>query len=645
MKRITKLFTLITISFLSPNIFSFSISQTPYGNIVKWKNLPIQYYLDPDGVDDISDGSDIEAMYDSFKDWEEIKCSDLSFKDMGVTTNTDILPIGGYTNGKNELVFIEDSKWKHGKYVLGITAPIYYYDGKIIEADIAFNGYLMQWSTKGDIYKADVKSVVIHEIGHLFGLGHVLGGYNPYNPPTMAPTADPFLQSRTLEEDDKKGACFLYPAGGVYKCSNDNDCPYVIDQNQNGEEYYTGKFTCKNGNCALGGVIPEKKKLGETCTNSGECKDPYFCQPVQGGKSYCSTNCDPQKQNCPSGFKCYPYSNASGGACLPDSGQTTKKNAGESCSSSYECITGLCFPNPDQSGMFCRIPCKKGGGECPSGEVCVTIGTSSNGACLKGGPQKKKTGEVCKNDNECESGICFGTDTWLCRESCNPKEQKCSIGYYCKDLGNGVGGCLPGTPPPPPKKDDGALCINNNECKSNLCYNLIGTGKYFCRTPCILSQPACPEGNVCISYEGSENGVCMPQKNGHGEGCESQNDCTSAICWEGKEGKYCTLNCINGQCEEGYLCQNGTFFGDICIKIEKILVDENIPDAFIGNDKFGQEVSQKKEEENGGGWCNFNINNKFSFFNFLIIFLFFIFSTIIKRNQYGKKKPHNCRKV
>ena len=64
------------------------------------------------------------------------------------------------SNHRNELVWISDSKWTFGQYVLGVTSPLTNYSGEITESDIAFNAYSQKWTTTGQISwnTQDVKS-------------------------------------------------------------------------------------------------------------------------------------------------------------------------------------------------------------------------------------------------------------------------------------------------------------------------------------------------------------------------------------------------------------------------------------------------------------------------------------------------------
>lgn len=576
---------------------AFSIALTPYNNVVRWATSNLTYYLDPEGAPDIKDGSDIAAIKASFDDWQAVDCSALTFQFLGNTSNKSVIPITGNTNGKNELVFITNSSWTFGQYVLGVTSPLYYYDGKIFEADIAFNGYLVSWTTKGDYWKVDVKSVAIHEIGHFFGLQHVLYGYDPNDPPTMAPAVDPNGKTATLHADDKAGACFLYPKSGYYTCTSDSQCPYVVDTYSNGDEYYSKKLTCKNGYCSgVSGVSPGSVDFGGTCNIASDCKSPNSCETLDSGIKVCTTTCDPFNDKCPDGYHCAKVYVSNKYLCTPGS---KKKAEGEPCSNSYECATSFCFSAPDGSGMTCRLACNKNSPSCPAGQACWAPSYSTVGACFPEDMvpvQKKSLGSVCSNDAECQSGLCFGEagSQPLCRKPCTVAAQDCYSGYYCADVGAGRGACLPGSPPPK-KKADGESCTSHEDCESNWCVTFIGTNLSYCRRACNLSDWLCPAGTTCVSYGSTEYGVCMPDvnKSKTGEACASGFECVTGICWQPQNGpSYCTQNCISGWCPQGMTCQDGGYFGMICVLPEGV-EPTGKPDG----------AQCTKNEDCASGWC------------------------------------------
>jgi hypothetical protein len=94
--------------------------------------------------------------------------------------------------------------------------------GEILEADIFFNSNF-SWSDSGEASRFDLESIAVHEVGHLFGLGHsalgetelqggrrrVLGKGAVMFPIAYLPGN---LDDRTLEEDDRAGLLDLYGA-------------------------------------------------------------------------------------------------------------------------------------------------------------------------------------------------------------------------------------------------------------------------------------------------------------------------------------------------------------------------------------------------------------------------------------------------
>lgn len=546
-----------------------------YNKLVRWTISTVPYHLNPAGSDDIGDGSDIQAIKESFNDWVTLPCSSLKINHLGAAGNTSLLT-GAQANGKNELHFVETSAWTYGKYVLGVTAPLYDYNGKIWESDIAFNGYLQSWSTTGGWGKTDVKAIAIHEIGHFFGIQHNLGGYSSSSPPTMGPSWDGTLKQRTLEQDDKNSFCFLYNNAN-YTCGTDADCPYVVGHKSNGQEYYTGKYVCSGGKCQLGsgsGTAGGTKGLGEKCSTNQDCKSPYFCQPVWGQGSMCSQVCNPSSStSCPSGFVCVPYEGQNSGACIP--GGPTTKSDGAACEASSECKSGYCGTNPVDGSLECRQTCTVGeAGHCTKSQVCVPShgSASSAGACWgvdDVGAVNRADTDGCDFDWQCKSGRCVldqASGEQFCRAACSPAHPSCAAGTWCVELSPQVGACIPGSPPPPPEKlADGAICATNEECKSGVCAKPAGGTRTVCVTPCALADDTCPDGQVCVGSGDAVWGACLPAALPTGAPCEGPQDCSSGLCLDSGSGSVCVQACSEGGiCPCATTCQFAVG-GDVCV--------------------------------------------------------------------------------
>lgn len=525
--------------------------------VVRWKKNPVPYVLHPACSGDLPTTACLDEVRKSFAAWVGPTCSYLQFSDAGFSSNLKLTSVGYNENGKNEFAWIENSAWTYGKYVLGVTSPLYYTSGKdtgvIIEADIAMNGYLQTWSMSGKNYSTDVMNVAVHEIGHFFGLQHNLYP-NKNKPETMAPTADPFMGSRTPEQDDLDGLCFLYPKSGAFACQSNAQCPKVVDDGPSGE-IYVGQIPCQNNVCAGAPTTVPKGggKLGDTCGSDADCDTPTFCQPLSGSSAVCSQDCNPsQSGSCPSGFGCVAYQGSTTkGACIAGAGggggTTGTKSVGETCSSSSECKTQLCV----QSGgkTTCEVPCTANA-QCPSGQTCQLFSGKSYGACAVppsgGGTDKLPDGAGCTASSQCQSGLCVGSgSTGTCVADCSNKP--CPTGNACMPLSSGKGGCFPTG-----DAKLGESCGKNLDCQSGMCAP--ADGKYICSQSC-SSSAGCPSGFACYDIGGT--GACLPaeQKKGVGEGCQSSSDCVTGLCVGGDSGATCSQPCTtDAQCGKGAAC-------------------------------------------------------------------------------------------
>ena len=540
------------------NAQAYSINMTEAGFIIRWPKSTLHFYINPVGSDNVSDGSDVAAIRQSFDEWEQIGCSKLAFNDMGDTSTKKVLANGADPNGKNELIWVEDTSWQFGQWVLGVTTPLTYNNGQIVEADIGFNGRQVTWSTSHQFGKGHIKSVAIHEIGHFFGQQHNLQ-YNQNDPPTMAPSVDPYGKSGSLHQDDLLAPCFLYPAGNQgFTCNNDSECPYVVDRNSNDQEFYSAKLVCQNSKCVFGtGGGGTQKTLGEACTSEQDCAGSLFCQPLGDGTAYCSQLCTPAQADCPGGFDCAPYQSGNGGACIP-TGDQPLKPVGEFCNAHSECQSGVCYPNG--SGTWqCRTSCDNDT-QCDGSEGCFHAPGFPKGACLPTSDipvSKVPNGDPCNSDDDCDSAICvpnIGTaGPFLCRSACDLMVG-CGGGFVCVDVHPTAGpSCMPESSVP--TLDNGAACATDGECSSEICD--AGT----CVPSCNIISPNCATGQVCQRREkDGVSGSCVPPGPiGLGQSCGGDAACASRFCegLSGGDGMLCLTPCLpggDGECGDTRVC-------------------------------------------------------------------------------------------
>lgn len=396
MKRIA--FAILVSTLAAPTLVepaqAFSVRLSNGTMPAQWATPHIEYWLQMIGSDNLTPEESQDAIYASFQAWVDVSCSALTFEQLGDVSSSNVTMLTGkQPNGKNELVFIEDESWTLGKYVLGVTAPIDNQDGFIFEADIAFNGYLQNWTVSGK-GGTDLMSVAVHEIGHMFGLQHNLGPYSWQQPPTMAPNVAPNNKSRTLETDDEWAACYLYPADGEWPCQDDDMCPRIVARDANGDEEYVGRFVCGAESQLCDEVefqVTGISGLGEECTGDAMCVDGLYCQNWQDS-GVCTGYCETANSTCPEGFICEPFqSYPQYGACLPEDGQIAAPGQGVGgCTTSAVCADGeVCVPTPTGEKKACTTVCDAGNDAgCPEGWGCWLY------------------------SEEKDNGVCFPYDTW-----------------------------------------------------------------------------------------------------------------------------------------------------------------------------------------------------------------------------------------
>lgn len=365
---------------------SFSVRLVSVSPVVveRWDDTPIPYYLQLVGSDDVGAGA-LTAVRAAFATWAAVDCADLTFQEFGDAPDpTTNIGAGGRPNGKNEVHWVEDDSWRFGAYVLGVTAPIIAPDGRLLEADIAFNGLQVQWTVSGN-GGSDLQSVALHEIGHFIGLQHNLGPFFHDDQPVMAPYIAGGIVGRTLTADDRQAACFLYPRE-PYTCVDDLDCPLLLSQTFESDDFYSGRLRCDEGACSrLERYVPAAVGRGERCHRPEECRPGLSCHPYADG-GVCTHACDPRADACEEGLRCeaFPVPFDREGVCLPTTGVVHAPGEGpEGCLDSWVCSDGrFCMPTPlDSTLKRCAALCTVNDPTCPQGTACHVY-AGAGGACF-----------------------------------------------------------------------------------------------------------------------------------------------------------------------------------------------------------------------------------------------------------------------
>lgn len=188
---------------------------------VKWPTrAPIRYFVTDRSAAGVTSSQMRDTIGRAFSTWQNVSTASVSSQVVGFTSAEP-----DAEDGQNTLGFLSRPDLER---VLGSTS--FLFDdatGEIVEADIFFNSSF-PWSVaaNGEAGRFDLESIVLHEVGHLFGLGHsglgetelIAGGgrrviaasavmfpiaYSPGN-----------VLDRKLTADDTAGITELYPKSG-----------------------------------------------------------------------------------------------------------------------------------------------------------------------------------------------------------------------------------------------------------------------------------------------------------------------------------------------------------------------------------------------------------------------------------------------
>ena len=210
------------------------------GPSLSWYTRNITFTLDASGTSQIPGLEELDALRAAFAVWEylipeapdacEISAgaTDIRFTETALSTQRYI----GYDyspNAVNENLVLfrdddDDDDWpymdKDGKPFLAFTTVTYnVLTGEIFDADIEINTQNFTFSIDEVHNDADLMGIMVHEIGHVLGLGHTVGNAAldlsdiEARDTTMYPFVGPGeTKKRTLHCDDARGIAFKYPA-------------------------------------------------------------------------------------------------------------------------------------------------------------------------------------------------------------------------------------------------------------------------------------------------------------------------------------------------------------------------------------------------------------------------------------------------
>jgi len=187
---------------------------------LKWARMPVRYHVTDRAAGTVSASVLQQAVSRAFATWQGVATSAAAAEFVGYTAASPFEDDGMVTLG-----FLSRPDLDR---VLGATDfLIDKVTGEIVETDIFFNS-TFAWSvaSAGESGRYDLESIALHEIGHLFGLGHSALGETELrasggrrviaSESVMFPIAFSAgnISGRVPKADDVAGISVLYPDGG-----------------------------------------------------------------------------------------------------------------------------------------------------------------------------------------------------------------------------------------------------------------------------------------------------------------------------------------------------------------------------------------------------------------------------------------------
>lgn len=184
---------------------------------LRWQDFPVRYFITNNAGGGVSAIQLREAVDRAFNSWTTVETASISAEFAGFTqarpNDEDGLTVIGFVNAPEE------------DRTLGATSFLVdTLSGEIVEAEIYLNS-AFPWtvSSAGETSSFDVESIALHEIGHLFGLGHSAIGETELRSGgrrVLAAEAVMFpiafstgsIAGRTLRPDDIAGISEIYPS-------------------------------------------------------------------------------------------------------------------------------------------------------------------------------------------------------------------------------------------------------------------------------------------------------------------------------------------------------------------------------------------------------------------------------------------------
>ena len=181
------------------------------GNELYWENpTSISIVIHEAGSNDIAGDGHFPALRNAISAWNDVGKNTATLVENtspGEQANAD------WQSDNRHLMYFDESNssgyFPGASGIVAVTPLTFYTSGRIVDADVLFNGKNFLFTTEGAPGRFDVQDVATHELGHLLGLDHSgCAGASMY--PYVDPTV---ILHRSLSVDDIHGLQDMYPSG------------------------------------------------------------------------------------------------------------------------------------------------------------------------------------------------------------------------------------------------------------------------------------------------------------------------------------------------------------------------------------------------------------------------------------------------